>query len=179
MQRDSEQQVFEKHCSSPFFYSSILHHTTFNPKFSTALDFKVWPYWSHLKGKEAVFHHAHCECDRHSKENCLLFLIVHSHFTKMSRDQPMSLPSCPLLSPPESTSFLAVTGRPEPGLPRGLGVTSVGNILRRFSAEADSWLHSKDVFFCYPMSVSSLNSQLSWFWGRWDSWYNAVEKNGI
>lgn len=25
-QRDSEQQVFEKHCSSPFFYSSILHH---------------------------------------------------------------------------------------------------------------------------------------------------------
>lgn len=27
--------------------------TTLNTKFSTVLDFKVWPYWSHLKGKEA------------------------------------------------------------------------------------------------------------------------------
>lgn len=65
---------------------------TFNTKFSPALCFKVWPYWSHPKRQGSRgFHPPHCECDRFSKESCLR-VWVHFDLTDMCSDQPTSRP---------------------------------------------------------------------------------------
>ena len=151
-QSDSEQQVFEKYYSSPFFYSSILHHHI-QYKIQYSIRFQSLAILKSPKRQGSkVFYHPHCECDRLSKENCLRFLIVHSHFTKMCWDQLMPLPSYPLLPPTESTNFLLSHVDLSLDFPWRLEVASVGNILRCFSADADGLLHTKDALLLLPLT---------------------------